>query len=199
MDALDRLEESIKKLKSAYEKYFAGIDRVAPERDRDEVKKSLNRLLGQHINNTAWRFRLQSLQASMVTHESYWNRVTRQIEEGTYRRDVQRARRKLADVQEPARPPPADPGPRAPLPPKQAAEQPGEAKRTTTEDEIARLHLQYNEARREAGETGAVSVETLARTVQKQTEILKRKYGCERVEFRVAVKNGKPILKAIPK
>jgi hypothetical protein len=87
-DALDRLEDSIKKLKTAYEKYFAGIERIAPTKDRQEIRKTLLRLVGQPSTNTAWRFRVQSLQATLVTHEAYWDRVTRQIEEGTYRRDL---------------------------------------------------------------------------------------------------------------
>ncbi|MEO0322579.1 MAG: MXAN_5187 C-terminal domain-containing protein, partial [Myxococcota bacterium] len=39
-------------------------------------------------------FRYQTLKQRWVTLGSYWDRITRQIEEGTYYRDVQRARRR---------------------------------------------------------------------------------------------------------
>ncbi|MEE8409419.1 MAG: hypothetical protein V3T05_07430, partial [Myxococcota bacterium] len=102
METLDRLDESIKKLRIAYEKYFAGVERVAPERERDLLKKDLNRLLSHRINNTAWKFRLHGLQTTMITHETYWNRITRQIEEGTYRRDLARLERKQASARPPS-------------------------------------------------------------------------------------------------
>ena len=210
MEALDRLEESIKKLRTAYEKYFAGVERIAPGKDRDNLKKDLRRLLGQRINNTAWRFRLQGLQASLITHEVYWNRITRQIEEGTYHRDLKRAQRKAAESppateptrEEAASSPDLPPAPRAGAAAAAAAKPAAAAKKGAADSHPAymeKLHAAYNQARKQAGADKNVSIDSLARTVKKQTAALKEKYKCKTVEFRVAVKDGKAILKAVPK
>ena len=44
--------------------------------------------------NTAIRFRFQTLIQRYTTLQTYWRRIGRQIEEGTYRRDLLRARRR---------------------------------------------------------------------------------------------------------
>jgi hypothetical protein len=93
------LEESLRALRQAYEKYFAGVERLEPLKDRDRLKKELQRLLAENTRNTARRFRLQTLQASLVTYEQYWNRITRQIEEGTFKRDRLRAQRLAGSTQ----------------------------------------------------------------------------------------------------
>ena len=47
------------------------------------------------ISNTALKFRFHSLIQRFTTLKTYWDRVQRQIEEGTYRRDLQRMQRRL--------------------------------------------------------------------------------------------------------
>lgn len=210
MEALDRLEESIKKLRTMYEKYFSGVERTAPERDRDQIKKDINRLLSQRVNNTAWKFRLHSLQATLITHETHWNRITRQIEEGTYHRDLARMQRKQAAAQPPPPPPPPkktkkpaaaeEPAQKqtkeAAAPKAAAAKKPAKPGQNAA---IEKLHAAYNRARQKAGITKPVSLKAIEATVRKQTEAIKQRYKCDRVEFKVALKDGKAILKAVPK
>jgi hypothetical protein len=184
-DELDRLEEDFKKLRIEYEKYFAGVERLEPTKDRDAFKKRLRDLMTTRTPNTARRFRMQGLQATLVTHEQYWTRITRQIEEGTYRRDKMRAE-KLAAAEDAAPPPPK---PAAPAP---APAAPGAA------NPLAALHAEYTTARKSLGQA-ELSLDALARTVAKQTAEIKAKYKCETVEFKVAVKDGKVILRALPK
>jgi hypothetical protein len=50
--------------------------------------------------NTALRFRFNTLYQRYTTLQSYWSRVSRQIEEGTYRRDVMRARKRREEARE---------------------------------------------------------------------------------------------------
>src|SRR5262249_44564563 len=50
----------------------------------------------QHIRNTGQRFRFHSLQQKWNIYITLWNRTMREIEAGTYRRDVLRVQRKLA-------------------------------------------------------------------------------------------------------
>ncbi len=183
-EAIDRLEEAIKKLRTAYEKFFAGIERIPPLQDRDNIKRDLRRLVTSGTHNTALRFRINSLQATMVTYETYWDRITRRIEEGTFHRDQSRLKRKTEQAEE-ARPV-------APPPEKAAATREYPAS-------LRKLHDALNEARRQAGDTRPVSIDVLASTVKKQMAAIKHKYKCKRVEFKVSVRDGKAILKAIPK
>ncbi|MBI5509321.1 MAG: hypothetical protein HY903_11265 [Deltaproteobacteria bacterium] len=195
-DEVQGLEEAFKKLRTGYEKYFAGVERLEPLKERDHVRTTLRRLMTVRSANTAYRYRLQSLQASLVTYESYWNRITKQIEEGTYRRDLLRLERKLS--QTPEDQPPAAPAP----PPSPTAAAPAAAPTADLSRYPAALQSLYTAfvaARSETGDTRPLSIETMAATVKKQMAAIKEKYKCERVEFTVAVKDGKAILKAIPR
>jgi hypothetical protein len=219
IEELDRLDDQIKKLKTAYEKYFAGIERTAPVKERDEVKKVLLRLLTQKTNNTAFRFRVQSLQATFITHESYWDRVTRQIEEGTYRRELflLRHHRTTADLERNAATAPANatgpanetgpanatkpapatagaPATAAPPPPVATA-----APESAHPESIRKLYDAYVRARQSTGDHRPLTIDALATTVKKQVEAIKAKHKCRTVEFKVTVKDGKAVLTAIPK
>jgi hypothetical protein len=179
-DEIDKLEDDFKKLRVAYEKYFAGVEKLEPLKDRDAWRKRLRDLMTTRIANTAKRFRLQGLQATLVTHEQYWNRITRQIEEGTFKRDKIRAEKILS-----IGPPPPAPVAVAPRP--AAATHP-----------LQSLHSEYLAARKSLGQAD-ISIDALAKTVAKQTADLKERFKCEAVDFKVAVKDGKVILKATPK
>jgi hypothetical protein len=194
-DAISRLEEAVKRLRTAYEKYFAGIDRIPPLKDREDLKRDLRRLVASGTRNTALRFRINALQASMITYEAYWDRITRRIEEGTYHRDQLRMQRKSAPAAEPApksdaETKPATAADRKPTPTSAQREYP---------DSLRRLHQAFNDARRQSGEARPISLDLLAATVKKHMAMIKQRTHCERVEFKVTVKDGKAILKAIPK
>jgi len=283
---LDEIEDALKKLRVSYEKYFAGVDRVEPLKEREGVKRSILRLLGDNSKNTARRFRLQTLNASLVTYEQYWNRITRQIEEGTFKRDRVRAdkilkaaglepRNPLAEVlaemgpemgpdliddlevddgdvipmdddetvtgapatvttSTPAavaarptaaaaslagvdealamaalassRPRPATP---APATSPTAAARPAAAKPTPSSvppapttgysASVRQLHQSYVAARLGTGDRDAVSLDAFAATLQKQAAAIKSRFSCNEVEFKVALKDGKAILKATPR
>lgn len=91
---LQHLEKRIETLKKRYERYFLGIDRRPPEQMRKQVVREVFELEQTFINNTAQKFKLRSLSQSFNTHKTRWNRIMRQIEEGTYKRDINRAQRR---------------------------------------------------------------------------------------------------------
>ncbi len=91
---LSELEAKIDRLKVAYERYFSGIDRTAPEFLRKDVVRILRMLENSFIRNTAQKFRLNTCAQKLSTYGNYWNRIQRQIEEGTFKRDLQRAARR---------------------------------------------------------------------------------------------------------
>lgn len=90
---LSELETKLDRLKVAYERYFSGIDRTPPEFLRKDTVRILRMLENTFIRNTAQKFRLNTCAQKFSTYSVYWNRIQRQIEEGTFKRDLQKARR----------------------------------------------------------------------------------------------------------
>jgi hypothetical protein len=214
-DELEKVDEAIKELRVMYEKYFAGVERIEPLKHRDDVKKMLRRLGGEQMKNTARRFRLQTLQATLITFEQHWNRITRQIEEGTFKRDKVRAEKLLAKPPKTKELSPeaqaeaaiaeahkakAAPAAKAPAPaPTKAPAAASPAVPAAGGDELKKLHEIYVKTRRDLGDQAAVPLDAFAATVAKQTAAIKSQYKCQNVDFKVAVKDGKAILKATPK
>jgi len=92
--ACGALETEVEELKVKYEMYFLGVERSEPNRTRDELKKKVLRLKERFTRNAGIRFRIQSLHARFISYERLWMRSAREKEEGTYRRDVVRARQR---------------------------------------------------------------------------------------------------------
>lgn len=86
-------EVKMKRLKALYEQWFQGIERTEPQVARKDLERLFVLLNKDKPRNTAARFRLQQLVARYSIYTTLWGRVTRQIEEGTYERDVRRAQR----------------------------------------------------------------------------------------------------------
>jgi len=68
-----------------------------------------------------------------------------------------------------------------------------------SEQKLQQLHRVYMEAKRRTGEKSSLTVDTLRSQVQKQVPAIKAKHKCEAVDFKVVLKDGKAMLKAIPK
>lgn len=93
---LNEFDTKINNLRMAYDRYFNGADRRPPVMLRTEVVRMLHQL--EHktfIQNTAQRFRLRSLVQRFTTHKTYWDRILRQIEEGTYKKHLDKAKRNM--------------------------------------------------------------------------------------------------------
>jgi hypothetical protein len=100
LEALDsRLEDMGRKmdrLRTLYESFFMGVERKPPNTPRRELNRLMVEMQQTPINNATMRFRFQSLQQRWVLYTAYWNRNLQEIEAGTYRRDLERARRHIA-------------------------------------------------------------------------------------------------------
>ena len=81
---LEELERGIFLLKLQYEKYFSGIERIEPIRERDEIKRLLRDLMTTHIPNTAQKHKFSMLRARFSSLELYIKRNLYQIERGTH-------------------------------------------------------------------------------------------------------------------
>ena len=91
---LSDAEIQLSRIKHLYEQWFQGIERIEPQIPRKQFDRALHALRKETPRNTALRFRFQTLIQRYTTLQTYWRRIGRQIEEGTYRRDLLRARRR---------------------------------------------------------------------------------------------------------
>jgi hypothetical protein len=95
---LSDAEVQLSRIKHLYEQWFQGIERIEPQIPRKQFVRTLNLLHKERPRNTALRFRYQTLIQRYTTLQTYWRRIGRQIEEGTYRRDLLRVRRRREAV-----------------------------------------------------------------------------------------------------
>jgi hypothetical protein len=93
--AIEELETRLERLRALYEQYFLGFEKVEPAVARKDVDRRIYVLRREKIRNTGKRFKLQTLIQRYNTFQQYWQRVCREIENGTYRRLLQRAERKV--------------------------------------------------------------------------------------------------------
>ncbi len=88
---LEELESRVERLRALYEQYFMGIEKMEPQIPRKDVERRIWILRREQIRNTGLRFKFQMIVQRYNTFQQYWARVAREIENGTYRRDVMRA------------------------------------------------------------------------------------------------------------
>lgn len=107
------LETRVDRLRALYEQYFMGIEKMAPSVPHKDVERRIQVLRKEQIRNTAVRFRFQMIIQRYNTYQTHWQRICRQIEEGTYKRDMLRAQRRFkpaaAEVESDPPPPPPEP------------------------------------------------------------------------------------------
>jgi hypothetical protein len=86
------LETELNELKANYEQFFVGIERAPPSKKHEGIKRRVAALKGLFIRQTALKFRVQAVTAKLVTWERLWDRTLKEIEAGTYKRDLFKAR-----------------------------------------------------------------------------------------------------------
>lgn len=217
---IDQLERDIDELRATYELFFMGVEKVEPQPQRDLVKGRIRRFQERRPRNTALKFRIQQLKARLVSLENYWQRTLRQREAGTYHRDVARLERRQAER---ARQEAAARAAQAASP---AASENGEAVDSRvlaagggpargapatshrprassaddlTEPKLRKLYDTYLGARRRCGESTELRYEDMASALRKQVPKLMTKTGAKSVEFKVVIRSGKAVLKALPR
>lgn len=200
------LEEELEELKAKYEQYFLGVERKEPNRWREDVKKKVLRIKGAFTRNAGLKFRIQSLHARFISYERLWLRSVREKEEGTYHRDVVkaklRAKRDERQAEAPAAAPPQGALQKSAAPAQKPAPHPAAPppKGGMSDAQLRALYDQYVAAKKSCREdVSKLTYEAVAKTVSKQLPELMTRYKAKSVEFRVEVKEGRAVLKAIPK
>jgi hypothetical protein len=218
---VQRLEESVEELKVRYEMYFLGSERREPVRDREELKRQIVRMKGAFTRNAALRFRIQSLHARYLSYERLWLRAGREREEGTYRRDLFKLRLHakrapaagaataasgkletedvdVSDLAAPETSAPAAAGPAVASP--APAARPAAPAPRLPDAQLREIYDAYVAAKKRCNEdVSKLTYEAVARSVSKQVPELIARYQAKSVDFRVVIKGGKAMLKAIPR
>lgn len=211
-------EEDLERVKARYDQYFIGIERREPARERDGIRRRVMVLKDAFTRNAALQFRLQTLHARYLAYERLWVRSAREKEEGTYRRDIFKARLRAKRAKpEPTANPAAleRSGTAAPALEKKALVPPPHSQASAAaksadaggatpfalgDPQMKALYENYVAAKRQCGEdVSRLSYETVARSISKRIPELITQYKAKSVDFRVEVKDGRAVLKAIPK
>jgi len=226
------VEAAVEALRVRYEQYFLGLTRTPPLDDHKLVRSAVLRLRQAFVRNTSARFRVQSLHNRFLSYERLWQRTVREIEEGTYRRDLFKAklRRKERESQDDRRaaetldtfrhrlaekplpegdddfevdeevPEPAPP-PRAVRPAVQPAPPPPAAAAPVLEEaKLRALYEAYVGAKRRLREsTEGLTYEAVANSLRRQVPEILATHQAKSVDFKVVIKGGKAVLKAVPR
>jgi len=226
---LDEVEAQLHALRGQYEQFFLGMEKRPPAKAHEQFKKRMAAMKTAPAKSAALSFRVQSLQASFATYERLWARTLQEMEDGTYRRDVFKLRRKNSGPEVPA----ARPSEAAPAAEKgsgkaartkdkdkqkdkekAAAAAPAEAPSPEptihiagtappdplSENRLRSVYRAYVEAKRRCNEdTTRLSFDAVAASLKRQVPELLDRHKVRDVEYRVFVKDGKAILRAVPK
>ena len=180
-EELTELDEAIVNLQVLYEKYFLGIDRRPPEQERKRISQKTREMRTTNVRNTALKFKINTLFAKLLSFERMWDRTLREIEDGTYKRDVFKAKLRDKDRDEGGSPARSAPAP------------------TISDANLRRLYDTYLVARKRCGEsTAGMSFDSIASRIRAQVPELMQKHKAKNIEFKVVIKGGKAILKAVP-
>jgi hypothetical protein len=180
---MEEIERKVFLLKIQYEKYFSGIERIEPLKEREALRKLVRETGLMPMTNTQQRFKYQSLKSRFSSFELYWQRNLVQIERGTHPK--QKFRQQMLEKNRAARS-------------KYNERQP----RLTTEQQedlaYRAVYDRFIEARTQCGQNSDIEFDTIRDTLKRQVRGIKSQFRVERVKFRVAIEDGKAKLKAIP-
>jgi hypothetical protein len=183
-EELDELDHSLKRLRVEYDQYFLGILKRPPEVLQGRVLKVIVKYANTKLRKTHHKFRFNQLNSKFQIYRQQWGRVLRQIEAGTYKGHLFRAKlhereRGISDE---------TPRPSAMQAPPEPTARPGA---------IDKLFDALVAARKRAGDSGpAPDRAKLNEIVKKQTAALKQKHPGAKVKFRVAIEGNKAKLVA---
>ena len=200
-EQIDAMGSRLDRLRSLYEQYFQGIEKIEPSMERTAVHNILQQMRKTKSRNTALRFRLNQLVARMNTYETYWMRTSRRIEDGTYHRDVYMARyRSKSKKEEAAEDKAAPTGEKRPEPARAPGRPAAQPRAALNDKTVGAIYDAYVLAKRRCKEsTKGLTKEAMAKSLRKQVPAIMKQHKCKSVEFKVVIKKGKAILKAVPK
>ena len=172
-DTLERIDRGIQTLRIEFERFFAGGTRVPPEDLRQKLALDLRNLRNSNITSAADNFRLSTLEARFNTYNELFNRRLREREEGRTAAAMAAREPEVPRFDASAG---ITLGTSAPL---EAVE--------------ALFDSMYRNATNRK-----VDLDSFRNYLTQQVDGIRQKTGCEEVQFRITMEDGKPRLKAKP-
>lgn len=197
--ALTQLDGDLKLLQARYEQYFLGMERREPGQERDALKKRIQALKREHIRNTGLKFRLASLWQRYLSYERMWQRTVQEIEEGRYRRDLFKAKLHRRDAEADKA---SDEKVKAAVAEARGAKPKPKARPDggLADDKLEKLYNAFVTAKKRCREdTSGLTMDAMRKSLAKQIPQIKAKHGAKSVDFKVVIKGGKAVLKAVPR
>ena len=176
---LDSLEAKIAELRVLYEQHFVDILPQPPDKLQKETVRMIRSLLRAPFKNSQTRFRLRVLVSRYQTYATYWERVQKQKEDGTYQKDVFKAemREKMLEDAKVAN-----------------------SQGRVAEKGLKQLFDSYETALRKNGaDTSKINFDAFKHSLMKQAKSLKEKNGVQKLHYKVVVSGGKVTVKASAK
>lgn len=194
-EELDKLEEDIRRLKSRYDQFFAGITKQPPSFERHQLESMIHEISKQKMRDNGRRFRFNTVLSRYNQFREMWARKMREREEGP----LDFRRRQAAMEAPPTKSGELPAIVPAPAPVTSAALDPYVRMTPGANgEELRKLYGEIERAHLDMGKLSNVSLEQLATMIQKQGDIVRAKYNVKTVAFRVETIDGKVKLKAKP-
>ena len=99
---VDEFAKKLEILRVRYEQYFIGVEKTAPSVMRMDVVRIMRELEQIQVKNTAIKFKIRQNIQKFTSYSTYWNRTLREIEDGRYKRHVDKAKRNVIAAEEKA-------------------------------------------------------------------------------------------------
>lgn len=176
---LNRLETMIGDLKVLYEQHFLGVLSFPPDKEHNQLKLFMRTLRKAPFKNSATVYRLRALETRYGTLNTYWQRVLREKENGTYIKDVFKANMRERHALEDA----------------YAQTAKGKANRS-----MQTLFESYRDAlEKSTGRKHNLDFEQFRRSLVKRAKEFKEQHGNRKLSFKVIVREGKVSVQAVSK
>ncbi len=227
--ACSEVEAEIAALRAKYEQYFMGVERKPPNVEHTALKKKVAGLRNTFVRQFSAKFRVEAVTSKMLTYERLWTRTLQEIEAGTYRRDLFKLKLRTKDrapppppavkVEKKAEPEKVLKNDKAPLekvekkpalpgvaPAVAAASKggpqapPAAVAGHLSDQKVKAIFDAYVMAKRRCNEdVSKLSLDGLSQSLRRQVPELMKAHNAKSVEFKIVIKDGKAILRALPK
>jgi len=209
---LDELTRNIERLRVFYDQYFMGVEKIEPVQLRHIIERGIRNSNLHEARQTGLRFRFNSLVNRFRIYAVYWDRVLRELEEGRFKRE--KFRRTLSAVKKEIPEEQYDIKERRviessgeiPLPeagkeaikPFRFVKTPGEADAKPSQNvrDLFDVYIRMKKENKE--DTAGITFEAFKNSIDKKRTQQMEKLGCEEVNFRVDMKEGRIVLVASP-
>jgi len=87
-DYLSKLEGELEKLRTLHDQFFSGLSRIPPTRQLESFRRNVQNFPVAELRSTSQKFRFTNLKSKAQQMYALWSKISKQIEEGTYVREL---------------------------------------------------------------------------------------------------------------